>query len=111
MNYQNIVGTKLGQAALTTGYQTVYTTPANTRTFLKDIDVCNTTTGSIALSLHLVPSGGTAGTDNALFYGYSVPGNGVTQWTGCQIMNAGDTLQARGAAVGLTLTASGGEAV
>ena len=43
MAYQNITGIQLGQAEITTGYTTVYTTPATSRTYVKDINICNTT--------------------------------------------------------------------
>lgn len=109
-NFQNITGVKLGQVAMTTSYQTVYTTPLLTRTFLKDIIVCNTTVSGITFTAHLVPSAGTATAANALFYTTALAASSTFQWSGTQIMDAGDTLQALASATGVTLTASGGEA-
>lgn len=103
---------KLGQAAVGIGAGTlIYTAPTLITTIVKCIDVCNTTASPITISIHLVHSGGTAGTGNALFYTVSVAGNSTFQWTGTQVLNAGDFIQAVAAGAGLTLTASGGEYV
>jgi len=110
-NYQAVTQARLGQAAMTTSYATVYTTPANTRTFVKDIDVVNTTSSSISIYVSLVISGGTASSSNAIFYSNALPGNTTVQWCGTQIMNAGDTIQVKASAAGCTVTISGGEGV
>jgi hypothetical protein len=111
MAYNNITPVKLGQAAMTTGYVTLYTTPANTRTFVKDLDIINTSAASIGIYVSLVPSGGTAGTSNALFYNTQLPANTIVQWAGSQILNAGDTIQVKASTTGCTITVSGAEAV
>ncbi len=110
-NYQNVSPIKLGQAAMTTSYATVYTTPSLSRTILKEFDIINTTAGALLIYVSIVPSGGTAGTGNALFYGNSLPANTTMQWTGTQIMNEGDTIQVKASNPGCTITVSGGEAV
>lgn len=110
MAYQRITPAKLAVAAITGATTTFYTTPASTRTMVKEIDICNTTGGALTVNVHLVPSGGAAGTANALLYGVSVGANTTLQWSGVQILNAGDTIQAQGSGLGLTLLASGGEA-
>jgi hypothetical protein len=110
-NFQSITQVRLGQLAMTASYQTLYTVPANTRTFVKDIDIINTTSASIGVYVHIVPSGGTAGTSNAVFYNNALPGNTTVQWTGSQIMNTGDTIQVKASTTGCTVTASGGEGV
>lgn len=111
MAYQRITPVKLGQAAITGSIATLYTVPASTRAFVKDMDICNTTAGALTVDVHLVPSGGSAGTSNAILYGYSINGNATLQWTGTQIMNAGDTIQVKASGLGCTVTASGAEAV
>lgn len=113
MNFQDITGKQLGQAAITAGYTTIYTTPTTpaTRTFLKTMDICNTTAGALGLYLHLVPSGGSAATTNAVYYNTSVAANTTLQWHSCHIMNSGDTIQIKGSGTGLTITASGAEAI
>ena len=111
MAYNNVTPIKLGQAAITTSYATVYTAPVGTRTYVKDIDIINTTGASINIYVSLVPSGGTAGTTNALFYATPLPAYTIVQWAGSQILNEGDTLQVKAPNAGCTITASGGEAV
>jgi hypothetical protein len=113
MAFQNITGLQLGQAAMTTGYVTIYTTPSNpaTRTYVKDITICNTTAGSLNVFVSLVPSGGTAGTSNAIFYSNALPANTTVQWTGSQIMSAGGTIQVKASGTGCTVTVTGGEAI
>lgn len=111
MAFQNITGLKLGQAAITTGYTTLYTVPSSTRTYVKDMDICNTTGSTINVYVSLVPSAGTAGTSNAILYNAELPAYSTLQWSGCQIMNAGDTIQVKASAAGCTITATGGEAL
>jgi hypothetical protein len=110
-NYQAITPLQLGQAAITTSYATIYTVPTGTRTYLKDFDIINTTSAIVYIYVSLVPSLGTAGTDNALMYYNALPAYTTMQWTGSQVLNAGTTIQVKASAVGCTITASGGEAV
>lgn len=109
--YQVVTPTSLGQAALTTTIATIYTAPALTRTFFKQMDVANTTAGAVTVNIHLVPSGGTASTANAIYYEYSIASKGTLSWNGTHVLNTGDSIQAKASATGITLTASGGEAV
>jgi hypothetical protein len=111
MAYYDITPTQLGQAAITGTIATLYTVPANTRTFVKDLNICNTTGGALTVNVHIVPNGGTAGTGNAILYTYSIAANTTYRWTGVQIMNELQTIQIKGSATGLTITASGAEAV
>ena len=111
MAFQNVIVNVLIPATAVTGsFVTLYTTPASVRTFLKCIDICNTTGGALTLFISLVASGGTAGTANALYSGISVSANGVLQWRGLQILPAGTFISVKSTTTGLTITASGGEA-
>ena len=110
-NYQTITPKQLGQAAITTSYATIYTCPTNTKTYVKEFDIINTTSAIIYIYVSLVPVSGTAGTSNALFYNNALPANTTMQWTGTQILETGQTLQVKASATGCTITASGGEAV
>ena len=47
MAFQDITGIKIAQVALTTSFDTYYTTPSDTRTYVKDITVANTTSGAL----------------------------------------------------------------
>ncbi len=111
MAFQNITPTKLGQAAITVGVTTLYTVPAATRTLLKEFSIANTTGAAINARVFLVPAAGVAGTANAFLYDVAVPANNALQYNGVQVMNAGETIQIQAAAVGLTITASGAEAI
>jgi hypothetical protein len=111
MAFQNITGLKLGQAAITTSYTTLYTVPASTRAYVKDMDICNTTGSPIGVYVSLVPSAGTASASNAILYNASLPAYSTLQWCGMQILNAGDTIQVKASATGCTISASGGEAL
>ncbi len=110
MPFQNITPVQLGQAAIGIGVTTLYTVPANMRTFLKDLDITNTLGVANTVRVFLVPNAGTAGPANALFYDALVPANSTLQWSGSQILPVGATLQVQAGASGLTITASGGEA-
>lgn len=110
MAFQRITPAKLAQAAVTAGTTTIYTVPASTRTMIKEMDICNTTAGTLTLNVHLVPSGGSPTTANALFYGASISANTTLQWSGVQVLNVGDTIRVQGSGLGLTINVSGGEA-
>lgn len=111
MAFQNITPAKLGQAAITTGVTTLYTVPASTRTLLKEFSIANSTGADIDVRVFLVPAAGTAGTANAFLYDVPVPTANALQYNGVQVMNAGETIQIQAAATGLTITASGAEAI
>lgn len=110
MAYQNVVGNRLAQAEMTTSYVTIYTTPLLTRTYVKNIDICNTTTGSLRFYIHLVPSGASSTTSNAIFYNAPINANTTVQWTGSEILTAGDIIQIKASAAGIAVTITGGEA-
>ena len=115
MAYQNIVPLRLSQDTMTTTLSVTYRTPFNVRTYVKDIDISNTTSTSINVSVFLVPNNNSTGTTvattaNALFYNVPVPGNSTLQWTGAQILNPSDTIQIQASASGCTITVTGGEA-
>lgn len=109
-NFQNIIGTLLTQQALTTSYVSMYTVPANTRTYIKEFDICNTTAGTINVYVSFVLAGGTASASNAILYNAPIPAYSTLQWCGAQILNASGTIQAKASAAGCTITVTGGEA-
>jgi len=111
MAFDTITPVRFGQAAITTSAATLYTTPASTRALIKKISVVNTTATAATFDVYLVPSAGTAGTTNALFYEQPLAAKETLQWNGLQILNAGSTIQVKASIAGLTVVASGGEAV
>jgi hypothetical protein len=125
--FQNIVAAKLGQTPLTTTLTTLYvstvggttTTSVNsqiaTQTYMKSIDICNTTAGAITVNVGLVPNGITGLTTAtltpyAIYYGYTVAANSIVQWRGLQILNPGDSIQVSASTTGCTITISGAKA-
>jgi hypothetical protein len=111
MAYYDITPLQLGQAAITGTLATIYTSPTGVRTFIKDINICNTTGGAVTVNVYLVPASGSAGTTNALLYGLSIAANTTYRWVGIQIINQGATIQVSGSTTGLTIIASGAEAI
>lgn len=112
MAFNVITPVKLGQGSVAASLTTRYTTPASTRTLVKDITICNTsTTSTLTVSVYLIPSGGSAGVTNILISNVSIAPNGLFQWTGTQIMNASDFIQDIASATGCTINIGGGEAV
>ena len=109
--YQDITGIKIAQAAMTTVYEIIYTSPTDTRTYIKDVTVVNTTGSTKRIYVNLVPAEAATGTGNAIFYNTMLPAYTTVQWTGIQILNPLDTLEVKADAVGCTVSVSGGEAV
>jgi hypothetical protein len=62
MAYYDITPAQLAQAAIGTAYAKIYTVPANSRTFVKDIMVTNTTAAAVDIYIHLVPAPSAVGT-------------------------------------------------
>lgn len=110
-NYQNIIPTKLGQAALTTSYVTLYTVPSTpaTRTIVKEFDIINTTNATVYVYVSFVPANGTANTTNAIMYNNALPAYTTVQWCGSTVLNSEDFISVKASAVGCTITISGGE--
>lgn len=110
-NFQDITGIKIAQAAMTTEYTVIYTSPTDTRTYVKDITVVNTTSTSKNIYVNLVPSAVTTDASNAIFYNTPLPANTTVQWCGIQILNPADTVEVKASDTGCTVSVSGGEAV
>lgn len=111
MAYTTITPVRFGQAAITTSATTLYTTPTSTRALIKEISVVNTSSTAATFDVYFVPLSGTAGTSNALFYEQPLAAKQTLQWNGMQVLNAGQTIQVKASTTGLTVVASGGEAV
>lgn len=73
---------KLGQVQLTGGgtKDTIYTVPASTIVVCSNIVIANTSASARAVSLWHVPSGGSAGDNNAIFKTVSINGNTTIVW-------------------------------
>lgn len=109
MAYNKITPIKSGQSTIAITVATLRTVPANSIDYLNTIDIANTT--GISISVTVYAGAGAASQSNTLVPGISIPANTIFQWSGSQVLNAGDTIQHIASATGCTITASGGNAV
>lgn len=87
---------------------TIYIVPTGQQFTLTDIEICNTSASPTNFSIYLVPSGGSAGTTNALFYNAPIIGYTTVQWSGSTALSTGYTIQASSVAASVTIKISGG---
>lgn len=107
--FSYVKGTTLSSGAAGTGsYATLYTVPTGRQMAIVDIEVCNTSATPATFYVSLVPSGGTAGASNALFYAAPINGNTTVQWTGQQVLAAGGFVAAYASASSVTIKIGGG---
>jgi len=97
----------LGRGAMELSYAVLYTVPGNTTVLVTCIDICNTSGSAQTVYVSFVPSGGTAGTGNALLYGFFIAANDIFQWAGEQVLSPGDTIQCYASATSCTIMVSG----
>lgn len=111
MAFDVITPEKLAAGAIGTSVSTFRTTPDLARDIVKTIDIANTTAATITVTVYFVPDGDSAGDASAIIPSTNIPANSIFQWTGAQVLNAGDTIQAVASATGSTIHVSGGVAV
>lgn len=87
----------------------LYTTPANTRTVMSSLVICNTTAAAIAVRVHARPLGAAAAPGNALVYDLSIAPNDSVPLTWGIALGPTDVVSVRAAAIGVTFTAFGSE--
>ena len=95
-------------SAGTGGFATLYTVPPGQQVAIVDIEICNTGATSATFYISLVPSGGTAGVSNALFYNAPIPPYTTVQWTGQQVLSAGGFVAAYASSANVTFKIGGG---
>lgn len=101
---------KLAQSAIATGSGTaLYTVPTGMRTEVNDICIANTSSGTLTLALHFIPTGDSAAASNMIFPDVSIPANTLIQWSGTQLLNSGDSIKGIGSGTGITIGISGTE--
>lgn len=110
MAFDSITPKKLVNKELPTVNGTHYTVQSNERVFVKDINITNGGASAVNVTLYLVDSGDTAGNKNTLLNDVEVMANDVAQWTGSQIIEAGDTIQGFSDTAGVCIKISGGVA-
>lgn len=107
--YGYFKGTPLASGAAGTGsYASLYTVPTGSQVAIVDIEICNTGATAATFYISLVPSGGTAGANNALFYNAPIPPYTTVQWTGQQVLAAGGSVQAYASTTAVTIKVGGG---
>lgn len=90
------------------GFSTLYTVPSTQQMTITDIEICNTGNATATFYISFVPSGGTAGANNALFYAAPILPNSTVQWTGTQVLAASSTVQGYASANTVSIMISGG---
>lgn len=94
---------------LTAAADTYYTAPASTKAVIRSATLCNTTAGTVACTVYLVPNGGTAGASNTVISARSIVAGATDNCAELvnKVLEAGGTIQAQG--LNVTLVASGME--
>jgi hypothetical protein len=95
-------------AAPTGTYGNLYTVASTTQLTVTTINICNTGTTSQTFYISLVPSGGTAGASNAMFYAAPIQPKMTIQWTGDNVVAASGTIQGYASSADVTFLISGG---
>lgn len=95
-------------AANTSGFSTLYTVQSTQQMTIKDMEICNTGATTATFYISFVPSGGTAGANNAVFYKAPIPAYSTVQWTGETVLAAGSTVQGYASSNAVSITISGG---
>ena len=99
---------ELAFAPIGTGITTLYTASGQSASHVNCINICNTTSSTVRVSVFIVASGTTYGTQNAIFYNVPIPANTTVLWEGAAIMPPRSALQSLASASGATINVSGG---
>ena len=92
----------------TSGFATLYTVSSTQQMTITDIEICNTGATPAVFYISFVPSGGTAGANNALFYAAPILPNSTVQWTGAQVLEPSSTVQGYASSNAVTMMIAGG---
>lgn len=96
------------EAANSSGFATLFIVPSTQQMTVTDIEICNTGATPAVFYISFVPSGGTAGANNALFYAAPIPGNSTVQWTGAQVLAPSSTVQGYASSNAVSIMIAGG---
>ena len=111
MAFDTITPIRMGQGEIPLAAGVMYTVPYLQLDILKSIDIANTNAAPSRASIYLVPSGGVPSSANVIIPNVLIPGYGIFQWSGTQVMDAGWTIQAISSVSGVSFNASGGGAI
>lgn len=95
-------------SADTSGFAILYTVQSTQQMTIKDIEICNTGATTAVFYISFVPSGGTAGANNAIFYNAPIPGYTTVQWLGETVLAASSSVQGYASSNAISFTISGG---
>jgi hypothetical protein len=105
-----VVPKRLGQGRAGNGFPAlIYTVPSGKSATIRSITVANTTAFAEALSLWLIPVGGTPEDDTAIVSGLLIGANGLLQDDGVHVLEAGGMVVAQGSDDAFTVTVDGAE--
>lgn len=89
---------------------TVYTAPASTTTIVKNIVICNTSASDATITVHFVPSAGSASASNRIISSLSVTANNTVIIECSGVLATGDFISAQqGTSSAITLHITGVE--
>jgi len=109
--YNNIATAQLSQSTATTSASKLYTANSKVAAHINTICVCNTAGAAATFSIFIVPSGGTAGAGNAIFYSSAIAANTTFTSNVTFIVPAGGTIWASASATTVTFTFAGGASI
>lgn len=91
----------------------VYTLSSNSGSYaiVKTINICNTGNGIIICNVHIIPSGGSAGSNNKLLSNFSVSIAETISYDSSIVLNAGSSIYVSSNVSTATYTISGVEYV
>ena len=82
-------------SALTSSLVTYYTVPATTKeAIVKEIEFCNTDTVTRTVTLHIIPSGGSAGVANRVYSTLSIQAGETKNFSRSTVLLPGGFIQA-----------------
>lgn len=102
-NTHKLLGRSAPLAATNT---TLYTVPGATTTIVTSLMVCNTGAAT-TIRVFVIPSGGSANVNNAIYYDVSIPAGDTLASNIAVVLEAGDFIQVYNTDVRITFTASG----
>jgi|LauGreDrversion4_2_1035121.scaffolds.fasta_scaffold599517_1 hypothetical protein len=76
-----------------TANSTIYTTPSSTTTIIKQITICNTHSGTVSVTLSLVPTGATAGDEHKVLSAISLSAGETITLSTSYVLVTGDTIK------------------
>lgn len=101
---------RLDQRQAGTSDTTHYTVPGATSVIIKEVVICNTTAGSVAVWVSLCASGATVGDSNRVISNEAIGANSTVIFTFSQVLATAGFISCKaGAATSLTVTCSGVE--